>query len=197
MKQIDRVKELLRLARALDYDKDPNPEHWKTINGAKVHLDKNGNYDGGAGGKFNGSHHYGKGYKEMGAEMNRLANVFKQVTAQKQAQGNTKYPRGALLKLNYGSGMASLPMEIIPLKDGGDKFVMIASMSGPKIREYPGGIEKFLDDMKEKGHTVSERPPKRDMVEPTGGTTREERRNGRVSRMMRRAALYGRPPGAQ
>ncbi len=59
---------LVRLARALDaYPKDKNPEHWKTINGAKVHLDKNGNYDGGAGGRFNGKHHYGQGYKEKQA----------------------------------------------------------------------------------------------------------------------------------
>ena len=58
------VRKLLRLARALDWAKDPDPDHWKTINGAKVHLDANGNYDGGAGGRFNGKHHYGPGYKE-------------------------------------------------------------------------------------------------------------------------------------
>ena len=58
------VRKLLRLARALDWAKDPDPDHWKTINGAKVHLDADGNYDGGAGGRFNGKHHYGPGYKE-------------------------------------------------------------------------------------------------------------------------------------
>lgn len=58
------VRKLLKLARALDWAKDPDPSHWKTINGAKVHLDANGNYDGGAGGRFNGKHHYGPGYKE-------------------------------------------------------------------------------------------------------------------------------------
>lgn len=59
---------LVRLARALDaYPKDKNPEHWKTINGAHVHVDKNGNYDGGAGGRLNGKHHYGQGYKEKQA----------------------------------------------------------------------------------------------------------------------------------
>ncbi len=52
------------IARALDYAKDPDPKHWKTINGSHVHLDKNGNYDGGAGSKFNGRHHYGPGWKE-------------------------------------------------------------------------------------------------------------------------------------
>ena len=58
------VKCLRILARALDWAKDPDPSHWRTINGAKVHLDENGNYDGGAGGRFNGKHHYGAGYKE-------------------------------------------------------------------------------------------------------------------------------------
>ena len=55
---MNRVKILLKLAdifrRALDYQKDPNPEHWKTINGAHVHKDENGNIDGGAGGALNG-----------------------------------------------------------------------------------------------------------------------------------------------
>ena len=76
------------LAQVPYYEKDLNPEHWKTINGAKVHLDKNGNYDADADGKFNGSHHYGPDYKAMNAHMNNLANAFRQVVAQKQAQGN-------------------------------------------------------------------------------------------------------------
>ena len=73
MYKFSRVKVLWRLARALDWQKDPNPEHWKTINGAKVHLDKNGNYDGGAGSKFNGRHHYGPDWRQKSALMNRLA----------------------------------------------------------------------------------------------------------------------------
>ena len=76
------------LAQVPYYEKDLNPEHWKTINGAKVHLDKNGNYDADADRKFNGSHHYGPDYKAMNAHMNNLANAFRQVVAQKQAQGN-------------------------------------------------------------------------------------------------------------
>ena len=91
MKRADRVKELLRLARALDYEKDPNPEHWKTINGAKVHLDKNGKYDGGAGGKFNGNYHFGgTDWKDKKAKIESLANAFNQAVAQKQAQANAQ-----------------------------------------------------------------------------------------------------------
>lgn len=91
MKRAYRVKELLRLARALDYEKDPNPEHWKTINGAKVHVDKNGKYDGGAGGKFNGNYHFGGAdWKDKKAKIESLANAFNQAVAQKQAQANAQ-----------------------------------------------------------------------------------------------------------
>ena len=69
-----RLVQCLRiLARALDWAKDPDTRHWKTINGSHVHLDKNGNYDGGAGSKFNGRHHYGTGWKQKSALLNRLA----------------------------------------------------------------------------------------------------------------------------
>ena len=37
------------------YPKDPDPENWRTINGARVHIDGEGNADGGAGGRFNGN----------------------------------------------------------------------------------------------------------------------------------------------
>ena len=43
-----------------DWEKDPNPENWRTISGAKVHLDENGEIDGGAGGNFNGNYWDGK-----------------------------------------------------------------------------------------------------------------------------------------
>jgi hypothetical protein len=41
------------------YPKDPNPENWRTISGAKVHL-TNGKIDGGAAGKFEGNDWVGK-----------------------------------------------------------------------------------------------------------------------------------------
>ena len=46
--------------KALDYQKDPDPDHWRTISGAKVHLDNDGEIDGGAGGKFTGNYWDGK-----------------------------------------------------------------------------------------------------------------------------------------
>ena len=75
-----------RPVRDKTYPKDPNPEHWKTINGSHVHMDKNGNYDGGAGGKFNGRHHYGPNWKQKAALMNRLtAALHKGIKPQKVA----------------------------------------------------------------------------------------------------------------
>ena len=50
----------MRAGLTLDaYPKDPNPENWRTINGAKVHLE-NGTINGGAGGKFSGKAWTGK-----------------------------------------------------------------------------------------------------------------------------------------
>ena len=85
---MNRLQCLIRLARALDYNRDPDPKHWKTINGAKVHVDENGNYDGGAGGKFTGRHHYGPDWKQKTALTNQLANALRGGVTQKQAQGN-------------------------------------------------------------------------------------------------------------
>ncbi len=93
------------IARALDYAKDPDPKHWKTINGSHVHLDKNGNYDGGAGSKFNGRHHYGPDWRQKSALMNRLAAALHGGVAKGQAQGQNVAP-----KATNGSGSGhSLP----------------------------------------------------------------------------------------
>lgn len=50
------ISPLVLAARIIDenYAKDPNPENWRTINGAKVHLNEGQQIDGGAGGKFTG-----------------------------------------------------------------------------------------------------------------------------------------------
>ena len=78
---MDRTEENIRRFRTWDWTKDPNPEHWKTINGAKVHLDKNGNYDGGAHGKFNGNHHYGgPDWRQKALLMKRLSAALRSGT---------------------------------------------------------------------------------------------------------------------
>lgn len=98
---MDIVNNLWKLARALDYARDPDPKHWKTINGSHVHLDGNGNYDGGAGSKFNGRHHYGPGWKEKTSLMNRLASAL-QAGANKSAQtpsnGGQGTPNNGMVK---------------------------------------------------------------------------------------------------
>lgn len=113
---MNRLQCLIRLARALDYNRDPDPKHWKTINGAKVHLDKNGNYDGGAGGKFNGNHHYGgPDWKQKTALMNQLTNALRGGVTQKQAQGsqagNTSAQNVASKATQSGGGNGTIKTE--------------------------------------------------------------------------------------
>ncbi len=91
MKQADKLILAARIFDAvyqttLMQEKDNNPEHWKTINGAHVHVDENGNYDGGAGGLFNGKHHYGQGYKEKTEKDRQKAkeNVVKEIESWKR-----------------------------------------------------------------------------------------------------------------
>ena len=43
-----------RRSVVMDYEPDNHPENWRTIKGAKVHLNGEGQIDGGAGGKFSG-----------------------------------------------------------------------------------------------------------------------------------------------
>ena len=61
------------------WPKDPNPENWRTINGAKVHLNKKGQYDGGAGGKFNGKYHWGPGWQQQNKNVKTMAELLKQL----------------------------------------------------------------------------------------------------------------------
>ena len=105
MYRCSRVKFLWRLARALDWQKDPNPEHWKTINGAKVHLDKNGNYDGGAGSKFNGRHHYGPDWRQKSALMNRLAVALHSGVNQKNVASQATNGNGSGQGSSNGSNL--------------------------------------------------------------------------------------------
>ena len=121
-----RVKALWKLAEAFGirrpardkaYPKDPDPEHWKTINGSHVHMDKNGNYDGGAGGKFNGRHHYGPNWRQKAALMNRLTAALhkgikpQNVVPKATNQGNNggKSRNGAII--NTGKGQNPKPRE--------------------------------------------------------------------------------------
>lgn len=108
---------VIRTVRDQTYPKDPNPEHWKTINGSHVHMDKNGNYDGGAGGKFNGRHHYGPNWRQKAALMNRLTAALhkgikpQNVVPKATNQGNNggKSRNGAII--NTGKGQNPKPRE--------------------------------------------------------------------------------------
>ena len=61
-----------------DWEKDPNPENWRTINGSHVHL-VNGKIDGGAGGKFKGNNWTGQkahGSNSFFPRFNYQQNLF-------------------------------------------------------------------------------------------------------------------------
>ena len=61
-----------------DWEKDPNPENWRTINGSHVHL-VNGRIDGGAGGKFKGNEWHGQkahGSNSFFPRFNYQQNLF-------------------------------------------------------------------------------------------------------------------------
>ncbi len=98
-----RADKLILAARIFDavyqmtlmQEKDNNPEHWKTINGAHVHVDENGNYDGGAGGTFNGNHHYGPGYKpKVEADKKKAKeNAAKQIKAWEEGDLLSELPK--------------------------------------------------------------------------------------------------------
>ena len=91
---------LQMLAKATDtkgYPDDKDPNHWRKINGSPVHLDANGNIDGGAGGKFTGkgwssSKHphnpasYPKPALTVGDLKKAWANVAKYQVAMKRAK---------------------------------------------------------------------------------------------------------------
>lgn len=74
------LRYLLLAARMCDadYPKDTNPENWRTINGARVHVDGEGNADGGAGGRFNGKK-FGEDWRASSrSALMRAAGIFKE-----------------------------------------------------------------------------------------------------------------------
>ena len=74
------IRYLLLAARMCDadYAKDPNPDNWRTINGARVHVDGEGNADGGAGGRFNGNK-FGEDWRASSrSALMRAAGIFKE-----------------------------------------------------------------------------------------------------------------------
>lgn len=103
---------LLRiLARATDtkgYPDDKNPAHWRTINHSKVHVDADGNIDGGAGKKFDGKqwtstrHPHDPGsYPKPAVTINDLLKAWsetrKHQVAMQRAKSEAAYKRNASL----------------------------------------------------------------------------------------------------
>ncbi len=130
------------IARALDYAKDPDPKHWKTINGSHVHLDKNGNYDGGAGSKFNGRHHYGPDWRQKSALMNRLAAALHGGVAKGQAQGQNVAPKAT----QSGGGNGTMGSKGAPFTSQEWKYVE-SSISANHVAPVP--VNRHLNTINE------------------------------------------------
>lgn len=94
------INPLIIAARILDenYAKDPNPENWRTINGAKVHLNEGQQIDGGAGGKFTG--------KEFGSNF----------SAEEGFSGKYTAPKKFHKKAGSEESTSSIPSNVTPHK---------------------------------------------------------------------------------
>ena len=161
------------LRRVLDYAKDPNPNHWRTINGAKVHLDASGKYDGGAQGKFNGRYHYGPDWKTKSALMNRLAGALhagvkkgNQNSSGENGSGDASFSSPEWKSLEKGlslNGVKERPptrhsrnlteAEIINRISGGDEtkgscasaaMAYVANKAGFDVLDFRGGISQWF-----------------------------------------------------
>ena len=81
-----------------DYEPDPDPANWRTISGAKVHLDENGEIDGGAAGKFTGNYFDGNkgGTHVIGPHTMMKKNIQSGATGVMvgSMRGGTNIPQG-------------------------------------------------------------------------------------------------------
>lgn len=184
---MDRTQENIKRIRAWDWDKDTNQENWRTINGSHVHLDKNGNYDGGAGGKFNGQHYYGKNYKEKGKLMSGLAEALRKGVEKKQQENR----KNKSFRIKFGPGIFTT---VNPVKGNPNQVALLSPGEGPKIIDYPGGVGAFLNKARKNGLEVSEAKEETSHYIPLPD---EAGYNGRVGRQQARSSTRGRPQGAQ
>ena len=183
---MDRTEENIKRIRAWDWEKDINQGNWRTINGSHVHLDENGNYDGGAGGKFNGQHYYGKSYKEKGKLMRELAEALRRGIEKKQENHENKK-----FRIKFGPGSF---MTVNPVKGNPNQVVLLSPGQGPKIIDFQGGVEASLDKARRNGLEVSEVREESSHYIPLPD---EAGYNGRVGRQQARSSARGRPQGAQ
>ena len=81
-----------------DYEPDPDPANWRTINSSPVHLDENGEIDGGAGGKFKGNYFDGNkgGTHVIGPHTMMKKNIQSGATGVMvgSMRGGTNIPQG-------------------------------------------------------------------------------------------------------
>ena len=143
---------IYKLTMDASYPKDPNPENWRTIQGAKVHLSE-GKIDGGAGGKFHGKSWTGKKAHNWSQGRNSV-QTQSQLFTHKQGNINEglkaiqKAPAGTVINyFSAGFGSNSQGQYKIVEAGGGKKKLAKLNENGQHERMYmltPGNIKKYL-----------------------------------------------------
>ena len=160
---------------ACDYEPDSNPENWLTINGAHVHIDNEGNIDGGAGGKFNGSTYKGTQKAKH--------------TAQKTSTAKTAGNKDVRVKLKNG---VTLRWQEVPGEP--DKVY------NPETREmytFKGGLKAAIEKAKSQGAEIEDYEKSPSDPYQAESKNRQDRRLARSATATRRASKRSRPPGAR
>ena len=163
------IRPLIIAARILDedYPKDPNPENWRTISGAKVHLNEKGQIDGGAGSKFNkkkfGSNfsaqegfsgeYTGPNSSEEKSPLNKAASVFTEASVQPYNAKEGSYP---FRKSNYTKAHQDNAVWCKSMEESKKKFsaqaLTVWKSANPEEREaiknYTAEYEKFNDPLR-------------------------------------------------
>lgn len=165
------------------YTKDPNPDNWRTIKGAKVHLDETGSIDGGAGGKFNGRKYENSAerYKvESKAEVTKL-NINKLIPKSKTKHSKNVYdlddPKGLNACVNETIERMGKVGEITSdFRESVMKGVKsIDEFSRKRYGEIRDGKSKYAKEVNESIDTLLEMSPTYDGAIYRGiGVTKKE-----------------------
>ena len=156
------IRPLILAARILDddYPKDPNPENWRTINGAKVHLNEKGQIDGGAGSKFNkkkfGSNFsaqegFSGEYAAPKTTMQKAAAVFTEASVQSYQGGNYPFRKSNYTKAHLDNAVWCKSMEESKKKFDTQALDVWANANQEEreaIREYTSSYSKFNEPLR-------------------------------------------------
>lgn len=163
------IRPLIIAARILDedYPKDPNPENWRTISGAKVHLNEKGQIDGGAGSKFN-KKKFGSNFSaqegfsgeyaapnssEEKSPIKKAASVFTEASVQPYNAKESNYPfrKSNYTKAHKDTAVWCKSMEESKKKIDAQALTVWESANHEEreaIKKYTAEYEQFNDPLR-------------------------------------------------